>query len=79
MPTVFSKDILNNLDLHHIKLFNDHFHLKMKYLKSIGAIFYEIRHLINKIMNESSEDGINLTNLQKAFFGLDKVNLHKFN
>ena len=23
----FSKDILNKLDLHHVKLFNDHFHL----------------------------------------------------
>ena len=56
MDGFFSEDIVNKLDPHHIKLFNNHFHLKMNDVKSAGPIFHEISHLSDKIMNEFSKD-----------------------
>ena len=33
--------------------------MKINYEKSVGTIYHEISHLINKIMNASSEDKFN--------------------
>ena len=56
---IFSKDIVIKLDLHHVKLFNNCFHLKMNYEKSVGPIYNKMSHLINMIMNASSEEKFN--------------------
>ena len=51
-----SQDILINLELSHVKLFNNHFHLKQNYEKAIGPYFSEVSLLINRMMNTSSQE-----------------------
>ena len=52
----FAEDILIDLGLSHIKLFNDHFHLKQNYEKAIGPYYSEVSPLINRMMNSSSKE-----------------------
>ena len=51
-----TKDILIDLGLSHVKLFNDHFHLKQNYGKAIGPYFSEVSLLINRMKNASSKE-----------------------
>ena len=71
----FILNILNKLDLYHIKLFNDHFHLKINYDKSVGPIFHKTSHLINKIMNASSDDKFNQYKKDLLWIGQGKPSL----
>ena len=52
----FSKDIPINLGLSHLKLFNNHFHLKQNYEKAIGLYFSEVSLLINRMINASIKE-----------------------
>ena len=51
-----SNDILIDLGLSHVKLFNKHFHLKRNYEKAIRPYFSDVSLLINRMMNASSKE-----------------------
>ena len=53
---LFSEDILIDLEPSHIKLSNNHLHLKQNYEKTIGPYFSEVSLLINRMMNASSKE-----------------------
>ena len=52
----FSKDILIDLRLSHVKSFNDHFHLKQNYEKAIGLYYSEVGLLISRMMNARTKE-----------------------
>ena len=56
IPIVFSRDILIDLGLPHVKLFDDLLHLKQHYEKAIGPYYSEVSLLINRMMNANSKD-----------------------
>ena len=56
---LFSEDILIDLEPSHIKLSNNHFHLKQNYEKTIGPYFSEVGLIINRMMNSNSKEIFN--------------------